>query len=117
MSQNNGNAFNVTSSNQQGGITAGIVNIFQRAKIELSSEHKQQIIESLKNKNNTIHVSLQSGGGSELVQFAQDIKSFLVQRGYTNVLGVHTIMGLSPFRGVTIDKKSDTESVIFIGSL
>lgn len=34
------NVFNVTSNDQQGGITAGIVNVFQKAKIELSSENK-----------------------------------------------------------------------------
>lgn len=114
---NKDNVFNITSDNQQGGITAGIVNIFQKAKVELSNESKEQIIETLKNKSNTIHVSLQSGGGSELVKFAEDIKSFLKQQGYLNILGVHTIMGFSPFKGVNIEKKSDTESVIFIGSL
>lgn len=111
------NTFNITSNDQQGGITAGVVNIFQKASIELSDENKQQIAEALKNKNNTIHVSLQSGSGSELVQFASNIKSFLIQQGYTNVLGVHTIMGFSPFKGVNIENKSDTESVIFVGSL
>ena len=111
------NTFNVTSNDQQGGITAGIVNIFQKAKIELSNENKQQIIEALKNKNNTIHVSLQSGGGSELTQFAEEVKSFLIREGYTNVLGVHQIMGFSPFKGVNIEKKTNTELVIFIGSL
>ena len=114
---NKGSTFNVTSNNQQGGITAGIVNIFQKARIELSDKNKQQITETLINKNNTIHISLQSSGGSELVQFAEDIKLFLIQQGYANVLGVHAVMGFSPFKGVNIEKKSDTESVIFIGSL
>lgn len=114
---NKNNTFNVTSNDQQGGLTAGIVNIFQKARIELSNEDKQQITEALKNKSNAIHVSLQSGGGSELVQFTEDIKSFLIQQGYTNVLGVHTIMGFNPFKGVNIENKSNTESVIFVGSL
>lgn len=114
---NKDSVFNVTSDNQQGGITAGIVNIFQKANIELADENKKQIIETLKNKANTIHVSLQSGGGNELAQFAEDVKSFLKEQGYTNILGVHTIMGFRPFKGVNIEKKSDTESVIFIGSL
>ena len=48
------NTFNITSNDQQGGITAGVVNIFQKASIELSDENKQQIAEALKNKNNTI---------------------------------------------------------------
>ncbi len=112
-----GGVFNVTSNDQQGGITAGIVNIFQKAKIELSDKNKQQITETLINKNDIVHVSLQSGGGSELAQFAMDLKSFLIHQGYTNVLGIHTIMGFTPFKGVNIEKKSDKESVIFIGSL
>lgn len=111
------NTFNVTSNDQQGGITAGIVNIFQRAKIEMSREDKQQITETLKDKNNAIYVSLQSGGESELIQFAEDIKSFLIQQGFTNVLGVNTILGFTPFKGVHIERKSNNESVIFIGSL
>lgn len=115
--KNTGSIFNVTSNDQQGGITAGIVNIFQKAKIGLSEENKIKITDALKNKNNTIHVSLQVGGGGELIQFAEDIKSFLIQEGYTNVVGVNSIMGFSPFRGVNIEKKSDTESVIFVGSL
>jgi hypothetical protein len=114
---NKGSVFNISSDNQQGGITAGIVNIFQKAKIELSDKNKQQIAEALGNKNNTVHVSLQTGGSSELIQFAEDIKSFLIKAGYTNVAGVHQIMGFSPFKGVNIEKKTATESVIFIGSL
>ena len=114
----NNSSFNVSSTDQQGGITAGIVNIFQKAKIELSDENKQQIIETLKNKTNIIHVSLQSGGGSELTQFAEDIKLFLHQSGFINVLGVHSIFAFGPpFKGVKIENKSTNESVIFIGSL
>ena len=112
-----GSVFNVTSNDQQGGITAGIVNIFRKIKFELSVEDKKYITENLSDKNNTVHVSLQSGGNSELAQLATDIKSFLVQQGYKNVLGVHTIMGFNPFKGVTLEKKSATESVIFIGAL
>ena len=115
--KNTGSVFNVTSNDQQGGVTAGVVNIFQRAKIWLSDENKRKVMEVLKNKNNTIYVSLQTGGGSELTQFAEEIKLFLTQEGYTNIIGVNPIMGFSPFKGVNIEKKSETESVIFIGSL
>lgn len=75
------------------------------------------MIEALKSKNNIIHVSLQAGGGSELTQFAEDIKLFLIQEGYTNIIGVNQIFGFSPFKGVTIENKTNNESVIFIGSL
>ncbi len=115
--KNAGSIFNVTSNDQQGGITAGIVNIFRKARIELSDKNKREITEAFKNKNNTIHVSLQAGGGSELAQFAEDVKSFLIREGYTNVIGVNQIFGFSSFKGVNIEKKSETESVIFIGSL
>lgn len=111
---NMGNVFKVTSNDQQGGITAGIVNVFQKAKIQLSDENKQQMVEALTNKNSAIHVSLQSGGGSELIQFAEDIKSFLIQQGYVNISGVNTIFGFTPFQGVKIEKNP---TVIFIGSL
>lgn len=116
-SDNSGNVFNIASNDQSGGITAGIVNIFQKRKIMLSSDDKEKISRILANKSNAIHISLQSGGGSELVQFAKDIKLFLSKQGYTNIIGVHTIMGFSPFYGVNIEKKSDTKFVIFIGAL
>lgn len=44
MNQDNdkGDIFNITSNNQIGGITAGIVNIFQKARIEFSEENKNK---------------------------------------------------------------------------
>jgi len=109
--------FHVTSSNQQGGITAGVINVSSRSKIPFTDENKKFILETFLDKNITVHVSLQNGGSSELIQLAQDIKSFLIDAGYKNVLGVHTVLGFTPFKGVSVEKKSETESVIFIGSL
>ncbi len=109
--------FNVTSDNQSGGITAGIVNIFHKLRIELTDENKKQLIENLNDKSATIHVSLQSGGGSEVAGLSQEIMSFLLESGYKNILGVHTIMGFAPFKGMTIERKTESELVIFIGSL
>ncbi len=109
--------FNVNSENQSGGITAGIVNIFNEAHILLTYEIKQKITELLQDRNNTVHVSLQSGGSSNLTNLAQEIFLFLRNSGYVNLNGVHTVMGFTPFKGINIEKKSDKEFVIFIGAL
>jgi hypothetical protein len=109
--------YNISSANQSGGITAGIVNIFNKYKIELTEENKNQILSRIADRNTKIWVSLQEGGGSELTQFAEDIKHFLINEGYQNVIGVNRIFGFSPFKGVIIEQKSNTGLVIFVGSL
>ena len=64
-----------------------------------------------------IHVSLQIGAGSELVKYAEEIKSFLLRQGYDNIIGVNTIFGFTPFNGVIIESNSGSPSSIFIGAL
>ncbi len=113
----NNDIFNVNSKNQVGGITAGIVNIINEAQIKLSEEAKQRITNLLDNKNNIVHVSLQVGGSSNLTALSENIKDFLIEEGYRNVQGVHTIMGYKPFSGIDIRKQSADIFVIFIGSL
>ncbi len=107
----------ISSKNQSGGITAGIVNIINEAEIKLSNEDKQKIVDLLKNKDNTIHVSLQTGGSSNLTALSETVKNFLIQEGYKKVKGVNNILGFTPFKGINIEKKSDNEFVVFIGAL
>ncbi len=116
--KNSNNTINVSSENQQGGITAGIVNIFKKRKVILSENDKTFITEKLNNKSGiVIHVSLQGGSGSELMEFSIELKKFLESSGYSDVRGVHTIMGFAPFQGVTLEEKSPTEYVFFIGAI
>ncbi len=92
------------------------VNIFGETKINFSNEDKTKITDFIGNKNNPVHVSLQSGGGSNLTNLAQEIFSFLKNNGYVNLNGVHTVMGFTPFKGVNLQKEGEN-FVIFIGSL
>jgi len=108
---------NVSSENQSGGITAGIVNLIQEQEITLSEQDKNNLVDMLGDKDNKIHVSLQSGGSSNLTAFAQSILNFLHNKGFDNLQGVNQIMGFSPFKGVVVEKKPDNIFVIFIGAL
>jgi hypothetical protein len=92
------------------------VNISGETKIIFSDEHKRKIIDFIGDKNNPVHVSLQSGGSSNLTNLAYEIFSFLQSSAYTNLKGVHTIMGLTPFKGVNLQRDGD-KFIIFIGSL
>ena len=90
---------------------------FGPVTIELSEDNRNFLKKEIPSKESKIHVSLQAGGSSELTQLAQDIKQFFIASGYSNVQGVNTIMGFDPFMGVQIEKKSDKEFVVFMGSL
>lgn len=92
------------------------VNIFGETKINFSDEDKKKITDFIGNKNNSVHVSLQSGGSSNLTNLAQEIFYFLNNNGYTNLHGVNNIFGFTPFKGVSLQKEGEN-FVIFIGSL
>jgi hypothetical protein len=108
---------NVSSENQSGGITAGIVNLIQEQEITLSEQDKNNLGDMLGDKYNKIYVSLQSGGSSNLTAFAQSIINFLHNEGFNNLQGVNEIMGFGAFKGVVVEKKPDNIFVIFIGAL
>ena len=67
------------------------VNIFGETKINFSNEDKKKITDFIGDKNNPVHVSLQSGGSSNLTYLAQEIFTFLSNSGYTNLHGVNSI--------------------------
>ncbi|MDB5260116.1 MAG: hypothetical protein JWN37_347 [Candidatus Nomurabacteria bacterium] len=92
------------------------VNVFGETKINLSEEDKNKITDFIGNKNNPVHVSLQSGGSSNLTNLAQEVFSYLKKSGHTNLNGIHTIMGFSPFKGINLQKEGEN-FVVFVGSL
>ena len=73
--------FNVTSNNQMGGITAGVVNQYERSGRTLNDQMRKDLLQKLPDK--TRQVSIQySVGDPEVKNLADTIFQFLNQNGF-----------------------------------
>ena len=102
------NIFKVTSVNQQGGITAGQVNIAPPAR-QLDANGKSQLVEHLP-KSKKVTVTSVMGDG-EAHQFATQIKAFLEDEGY-DVEGVNQAIYTAPVQGQVIQPTENGIGVI-----
>jgi hypothetical protein len=100
--------FNVTSYNQKGGITAGIVNVGTQPR-SLNIELQNQLHQFLPDKTKTVTVTCVMGDG-EAFNFATEIKNYLINQGY-RVNGVNQAIFLKPVIGQTFDAKKLTITV------
>ena len=92
--------FDVRSYNQQGGVTAGQINI-NRPPRTLSPQLKAQLDELLPaHKDKEIKIDAQMGD-SEAFQFAQEIKDYLEYNGW-KVNGVNQVICDEPVMGQII---------------
>lgn len=105
---------NVSSTNQIGGITAGVFNVYQKPQRSLDENFKAKLLSFLPSKNAKVHVSV-NGMENEGRIFGASIHAFLTSQGYADVQGVHTILGFAPFEGTRVEKKAENEFVVFIG--
>lgn len=88
--------FNVMSHNQQGGITAGIVNVGHKPRT-INTNIRSQLAQLLPDKSNTVTVTCVMGDG-EAFNYAEQIKDFLISEGYT-VNGVNQAVFSRPVMG------------------
>ncbi|EKD25449.1 MAG: hypothetical protein ACD_80C00054G0002 [uncultured bacterium (gcode 4)] len=104
---NMGDTFNVSSNNQQGGITAGQINIGNNQR-HLSDEDIKSLIESISAQNPTL-IKITSNSNMESYQYAKDVQQFLVSKGY-NVEGVYqTMLAGGP---IGISTQSEGENIM-----
>lgn len=92
---------NVTSINQKGGITAGIINVGKPKRV-FDEPHKSQLIkliEENKDKFENISISAQMGC-SECYEYGEQIQTFLKSIGYSSNLG--TIQLSKPLKPIEI---------------
>jgi hypothetical protein len=90
MDKSNQENFIVTSFNQQGGITAGQINLGKQER-HVSAQFKASLAPHLpKDKEKEIVVS-STLGDTEARQFAEEIKQYLEDEGY-KVLGVNEVV-------------------------
>lgn len=89
--------FNVSSTNQQGGITAGVVNVGAQPR-QVDAKFREMFQQLHLDKAKPIKVRSTSGD-SESFNFATQIKEFLVSQGFT-VNGVNQCIFRVPVVGL-----------------
>ena len=103
----------VTSHNQMGGVTAHTVNFGPTARSmneQLGAQLKQQVPTIAK-----VTVTAVLGDG-EAFGFANQVLAWLKGNGYSNVDGVNQAAYSSPVLGQNLNKKSDNEYDLIIGT-
>ena len=103
----------ITSNNQMGGITAHTVNFGPTARSmnhELGAQLKQQVPESA-----SVRVVAVLGDG-EAFGFANQVLTWMKGNGYSKIEGVDQAVYSQPVMGQNINKKSESEFEIIIGS-
>ena len=107
-----GNIF-VTSHNQMGGVTAHTVNFGPTARSmndQLGTQLQQNIPATAKVTVTAVH------GDGEAFGFANQVLSWLKSNGYNNVDGVDQAVYTQPVMGQNLNKKSDDEYELVIGT-
>lgn len=103
---------NITSINQQGGITAHTVNVGQPSR-HINDDVKNQLNNQL-DKSRKVDVVVVLGDG-EAFSFATEINKYLVASGYQTT-GVSQAMFSGPVIGQQIDKNNPGIQKIIIGA-
>ena len=109
----NGNNIFITSNNQLGGITAHTVNFGPTARSmnpQLGAQVKQHVPTSAKVKIVAVL------GDGEAFGFANQILAWMKANGYVNVDGVDQAVYSAPVIGQNINKISDSQYELIIGS-
>ncbi len=112
MSKEEKNIF-VTSHNQMGGVTAHTVNFGTQAR-QMNDQLGGQILTMIP-KTASVRVVAVLGDG-EAFGFANQILQWLKSNGYSNSEGVDQAVYSNPVMGQNLNKKSDTEYELIIGT-
>ncbi len=115
--QNEKKTFNVASYNQQGGITAGEVNIGSLPRVftqEVAVKLDSVLSEIKADKKKTITV-ICAMGDSESYNFAEQIKKYLEETGWS-VRGITQAVRNKPIKGVAVYLRPDGDVDINVGN-
>lgn len=104
-----GTVFNVSSTNQKGGITAGVVNVGS-TKRTLNLAKKQYLLDELKSltPRNMIISSLM--GDMESISLAEEFKLLFLEMGWT-IVGVNQVVSMRPIIGIELRFKENTAEI------
>ncbi len=112
MSEENKNIF-ITSHNQMGGVTAHTVNFGPQAR-QMNSQLGDQLLQNIPTSA-VVRVVAVLGDG-EAFGFANQILQWLKSNGYSKAEGVDQAVYTQPVMGQNINKKSETEYELVIGT-
>ena len=104
--------YNVTSNNQKGGITAGVVNMDKPGR-RLDAQLKHQLDELFQNTSVIVRISALMGKG-EALNFTDEIKNYLNSKGF-KISDVGQFMQNPPIIGQVILDEQDGSKHIQIG--
>ncbi len=103
----------VTSINQQGGITAGTVNIGAQPR-HMNAQLGAQIEQAIP-KGARVSITAVMGD-MEAFSFAQEIRTWMAQNGYTNITqGVNQAVYSAPVVGQSLNKTADGFELVIGG--
>ncbi|HSB92406.1 MAG TPA: hypothetical protein VLC28_04780 [Flavitalea sp.] len=103
--------YNVTSNNQSGGITAGVVH-FSKPGRHINDKLKEQLDQEFPNTHESVRISVITGNG-EALTFAEEIRQYLNTKG-VSIGQVGQFMG-GPLKGQKIAKDKDGIRHIKVG--
>ena len=112
MSEDKKNIF-ITSHNQMGGVTAHTVNFGPQAR-QMNSQLGEQLKQNIPSSA-TVRVVAVLGDG-EAFGFANQVLQWLKSNGYNKTEGVDQAVYTQPVMGQNINKKSDNEFELVIGT-
>jgi hypothetical protein len=94
------NTINVISYNQQGGITANSV-FLENEQRNLTETLQKDLLNTLSSDTTKVRIDANLGD-PEAYQFAEQVKQFLLSKGYTNIEGVNLLVTIPPMQGQII---------------
>lgn len=101
--QDNKNIYNVSSKNQSGGITAGVVN-FEKIQRRLDDNVRNALLSLDKNKSIKVHSSVED---PESFNFATEIFEFLKNNLYDTGTEIYRSVFIPELKGVNIVSHPD----------
>lgn len=103
----------ITSHNQMGGITAHTVNLAPKPR-QMSEQLTMQMKQHIP-RNATVRI-VAVLGDAEAIGFANQVLNWLKSNSYSEVSGVDQAVYSEPMTGQVLNKKSETEYEIIIGT-
>jgi len=108
-----GDKYDIKSYNQSGGITAGKIYIDTRGQRRICEMYgfEEELLGKLPKGKNAEITIISKNGDSEAYNFAKEIMEYISSKGWTNIIGVNTMIGAKPMYDVQINNTKNKFSI------